>query len=275
MASTQTSSASEAQKISVNGVAISSQEIAAEAQNHPDPDPDGAYFAATRALVVRELLKQEAESLKISAVPMEIAPGKYEDGEEARHRVLLEREIKTPEPDEESCLRFYRANLERFRGADIFEPAHILFAASPDDLKGYRKAEEDARRCLDILRNDPGAFSRLARAQSACPSGKDGGVLGQITRGDTAPEFEKALLTLEAGALYPEPLKSRFGVHVLRLERKDEGKTLPFDAVRERIASYLSEASWRRGAAQYVQVLAAKADIQGIDFGDLDMVLVR
>ncbi|TCS62929.1 peptidylprolyl isomerase [Varunaivibrio sulfuroxidans] len=261
--------------ISVNGVRISSQAIAAEAQNHPDPDPDGAYFAAARALVVRELLKQEAEKLEISAVPMEIAPGKHEDIEEARYRVLLEREIKTPTPDEESCRRFYHANLSRFRGADIFEPAHILFTASPDDPEAYRKAEEDASRCLDILRDDPGEFSRLARAQSACPSGKDGGVLGQITHGDTAPEFEKALLSLEAGELYPEPLKSRFGVHVLRLERKDEGKTLPFDAVRERIASYLSEASWRRGAAQYVQVLAAKADIRGLDFGDLDSVLVR
>lgn len=265
----------ETQEISVNGVAISPREIAVEAQNHPDNDPDAAYFAAARALVVRELLSQEAARLEIPASPEEIAPGKYEDTEEARHRALLEREIKTPDPDEESCRRFYDANLSRFRSADIFEPAHILFSAAPEDEEAYAKAEAKARECLGILASSPDAFADLARTQSACPSGRDGGALGQITRGDTAPEFEKALLTLEPGQLYPKPLKSRFGVHVLRLERKDEGKVLPFEMVKERIASYLSEASWRRGAAQYVQVLAAKADIRGIDFGDVDEVLVR
>ena len=49
-----------------------------------------------------------------------------------------------PEPDDESCRRYYERNAARFRSPDIYEAAHILFAASPADAQGYAKAREDA-----------------------------------------------------------------------------------------------------------------------------------
>lgn len=262
-------------EVSVNGVVISQQAIAAEAQNHPAAKPGWAYRAAARALAIRELLAQEAARLNVQAEPREIEPGRRETPEEARHRALLEREIATPCADEASCRRFYGNNLHRFRSPDLFEPAHILFSASPRDEAAYAKAVADAERCIAVLTAAPDAFARLAREESACSSAQDGGRLGQVSRGDTVPEFEAAMAALAEGQLCPTPVKSRYGVHVLRLDRKLEGRTLPFEAVRQRIADYLAEASWRRGAAQYVRVLAGRAVVAGVDLDAADTPLVQ
>ncbi len=115
----------------------------------------------------------------------------------------------------------------------------------------------------------------MARAFSDCPSATDGGRLGQVGRGDTTPEFEAALLSLEPGQIYPEPVQTRYGVHVLRLDRKIAGRTLPFEQVRERIAVYLEESSWRRAVAQYVALLAGQARIAGFDMAGASSPLVQ
>jgi len=94
---------------------------------------------------------------------------------------------------------------------------------------------------------------------------KQGGNLGQITRGQVTPEFETMLMGLEPGQLCPVPVKTRYGVHIIYLHRHTPGRTLPFEMVRERIAEYLSEASWRRGVSQYIGLLIASAEIKGID----------
>jgi peptidyl-prolyl cis-trans isomerase C len=54
-------------------------------------------------------------------------------------------------------------------------------------------------------------------------------------------------------------------VHVIRLDRKVEGRVLPFELVRARIATYLGEAVRRRAEAQYVARLLHACRIEGID----------
>ncbi len=92
-----------------------------------------------------------------------------------------------------------------------------------------------------------------------------GGNLGQITAGQTTPAFERALFALAPGAIAPEPVATRYGFHVVRLDRKREGRELPFELVQNRIAEYLHEGVQRRALAQYVAFLAAAARIDGID----------
>jgi peptidyl-prolyl cis-trans isomerase C len=54
-------------------------------------------------------------------------------------------------------------------------------------------------------------------------------------------------------------------VHVVRLDRRIDGRDLPFELVRERIAEYLDEAVRHRALSQYVSVLAGSARVTGID----------
>src|SRR5438128_11553668 len=90
--------------ISVNGKVIAREVIAREVQNHPAEKPILAWQAAARALVVRELLLQEAVRLGIEAEPLQDPEGRRETADEAAMRVLIEREVVTLEPDEVACL---------------------------------------------------------------------------------------------------------------------------------------------------------------------------
>lgn len=251
--------------VSVNGVVIPRDAITREIQNHPAATPMLAWLEAARALVVRELLLQEASRVGLEAAPASDDAGRRETDEEALLRQLVEREILTPEPDDETCRRYYENNIARFQMAAIYEASHILVAASSDDTEASAKARQQAESILAQLKARPEMFSELAAMHSACPSAQQGGNLGQLTPGQTTPEFERALFCLAPGTITEAIVPSRYGFHVIRLDRKIEGRILPYDLVAERIACYLKDSVERRAIAQYVARLVARATIVGID----------
>ena len=251
--------------VSVNGVVVPRDAIAREVQHHPAPSPAAGWKEAARALAVRELLLQEARRQGVVSEPLSDADGRRETEAEASIRALIESEVKVPEPDPETCRRYYEQNRRRFRSPDIYEAAHILIAARLRDSEAYARAREAAKAYLPkfaSVRNDSPSWHAPI---SACSSAAQGGNLGQITAGQTTPEFEQALKTLEPGSLCAEPVATRYGFHVIRLERRVEGRELPFEAVAAQIADYLAESVRRRAIAQYVARLASRAEITGID----------
>ena len=260
--------------VKVNGVAIARDLIAREAQHHPARTPLDAWKAAARALAVRELLLQEARRLDIASEPL-ADEGRRETDEEAAMRSLVEREVQTPVADTAACRRFYDQNRQRFRSPDIYEVAHILFAANKADAAACTQAKASAEAALAILRTRPEQFAALAAAHSKCSSAANGGNLGQITAGQTTPEFEQALFALEPGTIAPEPVASRYGFHIVRLDRKHDGRELPFELVADRIAAYLEESVKRRALAQYIARLASAAQIEGIDLASAEAMRVN
>jgi peptidyl-prolyl cis-trans isomerase C len=255
--------------VSVNGVVIPRAAIAAETQHHPASTPLDAMKAATAALVVRELLLQEARRLAIPAEPMSDGEGRRETEEEALVRALVEREVRTPEADEAACRRYHAQNRRRFRTPDLYEARHILLPANLADAPALAQA------ILARLEVAPGEFAALALAHSACPSGRTAGNLGQIGPGQTVPEFEEALAGMAVGTIHPEPVQTRFGLHIVALDRRIEGQDLPFELARDRIAAWMGEKVRRAAIRQYVSILAGKADIQGIDLAAATSPLVQ
>jgi hypothetical protein len=59
--------------------------------------------------------------------------------------------------------------------------------------------------------------------------------------------------------------ETRYGLHIIRLNRRIPGRELPFALVRERIADYLVERARRLGAAQFIARLVARAAIAGVE----------
>lgn len=261
--------------VSVNGVAIPSADISRETQHHRSSDPDEAWAMAARALAIRELLAQEADRLGIDADPIEDEDGRRETPQEARYRALLEREVVVPRADEAACRRYYEQNRRRFRSPDLFEPAHILLPAAPSDIDAREAARRTAGALIDLLRADREAFAALAKEHSACPSGEQGGNLGQIGPGQTVAEFEAALRIMEPGTVHPEPVETRYGLHIVRLDRRIDGRELPFEAVQERVADYLDTAVYFRALQQYVSVLAGRAVVTGVDLAGATGPLVQ
>ena len=251
--------------MTVNGVTVPHDAISRETQNHPAPTPMAAWTAAARALAVRELLVQEARRLDLRAEPAVDEEGRRETEEEALVRGLVETQVATPLPDEASCRRYYEQNLGRFRSADIYEASHILIAARRDRPGSFTAARERALRLLCLLRENPELFAELAAAHSDCSSAASGGNLGQLTLGATTPEFEKAMLALRSGEMTAAPVETRYGFHIIRIERHIPGRELPFEAVHARIAGYLTERVERTAIAQYIARLCAQAEVSGVD----------
>ncbi len=258
------------QAITVNGVVITPEAVANEAQHHPMPagKPGWAWRAAAHALVLREVLLQAARARALVAQPQELSAGRWETEEEALVRQLLEALI-VPAPADEAQLRArYEQAPERFRGPSLFEAAHILFAAAPDDPAARALALEQAQAVLEKLRAKPGRFADLAAQYSACPSRENGGLLGQLASGDTVPEFEAALATMAEGSISAEPVQTRYGVHILRLDARVGGKVLPFEAVRPHLCEAHEKAQWVHAGRAVVQSLVDQASIEGIDMSD-------
>ena len=186
--------------VRVNGAVIPREAIAREAQHHPAATPAAAFAQAARALAIRQLLPDEARRLELTPHPLDDGEGRRETDEEALVRQVVDREIRLPRTDDAACRRYFEQNRKRFRSPDIFEAAHILFAAAPGDRAARAKARGDAVAAIEVLRGEPGRFSELAHDLSACPSARHGGNLGQITRGATTPEFDHAMSALAPGA---------------------------------------------------------------------------
>lgn len=261
-------------QVSVNGVAITRKAISAEVQNFPSASPRESWLAATRALAIRELLLQEARRLGIAAEQLADPDGRRETEEDALLRALIEQEVPVPTADEATLRRFYDNNRARFTTEPLVEAEHILIGARADDAEGFAAARDRAARLAETLRAAPDRFAQAAREMSACPSGATGGSLGQIGPGDTTPAFEAALATLEPDAI-SDPVETPYGVHVIRVHRRIEGRQLPFEMVRERIAGWLDEHVRRRASAQYIALLAGRATITGIDLGGAETPLVQ
>ncbi len=258
--------------ILVNGAAIPPEAVAAEMQYHPAPNRERAWNEAATALVIRQLLLQEATRLGVAAGA---DAAEEAGGEETLVQALLAQEVTTPEPDEETCRRYWSANAAKFRAPDVYEAAHILFPAAPDDEAAREAAKQAASETIALLRDDPGRFASLARECSACPSAASGGLLGQQSRGDLVPEIETFVMAMEEGQICPVPIATRYGYHVLRLDRLVRGATLPFEAAAPLVVRHLTTQSWQRAVSQYLRILAGRARIKGLAFDAAATPLVQ
>jgi peptidyl-prolyl cis-trans isomerase C len=262
-------------EIAVNGIAIPENDILAEAQNHPADNPGGALRAAAEALVVRELLRQEAARLGIAAEAQDDAQGRRETAADAAIQALIDREVPAPSAIKQECKRYYDLHLEKFRSEPLFEARHILLAAPESDKKLRAAMRERATGLCTQLADHPERFSELARQHSDCPSREQGGNLGQLGRGSTVAEFEAAMMAMREAAISATPVESRFGFHVIALDRKIEGRQLPFDMVADRIAAWLEASAWSKAVSQYIAVLAGQAKIAGIALDGADGPLLQ
>ena len=240
---------------------ISEPEIAREMQHHRAANPHQSRAEAARALVVRELLRREVERLEI-ATRVEQVDG--EMLEEACIRALIEREVTTPEPDENACRRYYENNRERLRHPDRLRVRHILLAASPGDSGARLRASQFGEELIADLREHPERFTEFALRHSACPSRDEGGELGWIERGHTTPEFDRQLFKLKPG-LAGLTVETRYGHHVVQLDEIVRGEPLTYPEAAGKIAAYLETQSRQNAIHQYLQILQERYPVTGLE----------
>jgi peptidyl-prolyl cis-trans isomerase C len=237
--------------VRVNGVEVT-----------PQPDTTAELCAAC------ELLRQRAVAIGL----LNDNSGDKATIEQAIE-ALLAREVVTPTPTEEECRRYYDAHPREFESGDLVHARHILFqVTSSVHIPAIRARAEQT---LNELLREPERFTAAASEMSNCPSGQHGGNLGQIGRGDTVPEFEKAIFRSGPVGLLHELVKTRHGFHIVAVDQRISGQRLPFDVVRDRIAERLRFMVEEKAICQYISVLAGKADIQGADLNGTEIPLVQ
>jgi peptidyl-prolyl cis-trans isomerase C len=174
---------------------------------------------------------------------------------------------------QDECRRYYDAHPDEFTSGELALARHILFQVTPGTPVPALRAK--AELVLAELARDPARFAGFAREYSNCPSGGHGGNLGQLARGDTVPDFEQAPFNGAYTGIYPQLVKTRFGFHILAVDRREPGRRVPFEAARECIAERMRSRAQRTALAQYVKVLAGQAEVRGADLATAVTPLVQ
>jgi peptidyl-prolyl cis-trans isomerase C len=247
--------------ISVNNATITEESVLSEMQYHQASNVDQAKYKAAQSLVIAELVKQAADKAG------------YDDAEDFVSHIVDE-QIADYAPSGDEIRRYYDNNQNKFHSSPLVEARHILLAASPEDGATRTNALRLAKQLIEQLAADPSQFSALAEQHSSCPSAKTQGHLGQLSRGQTVPEFERQIFGSEEG-LCMAPIESRYGIHVVALDHKEPGRLLPFDAVQGKILSYLQERQKVKAISHYLQSLVNEASIEGFNMEQGDSPLMQ
>ncbi|GLX77406.1 peptidylprolyl isomerase [Thalassotalea insulae] len=251
----------EVPEILVNGIEITESQVLGEMQYHPADTKRQSMVKAAEYLIIGELIKQKADELAIDYDPMSLDTA----SEYQLINQLIAHERITPSASTAECQRFYQQNKGKFTTSPLVELRHILLAAAPDDVTERIRLKDVAEEMINRIQEEPACFNDMVTAHSACPSKAMSGNLGQVSQGQTVAEFERHIFKAQAG-LIDYPIETRYGFHIVLIERKIDGAELPFDYVKDKVSEYLNEKVKRKTIAQYMQQLIKAADIKGFNF---------
>lgn len=253
---------------SVNGIAL-----------HDPAGSPGVEELRQRACT--ELLRQAAQRAGLLAAD-DPAPrdGAISAAAAAAIEALLERELAVPEPSEHACRRHHAAHAARYAVGERVHLRHVLFAVTPGvDVNALRTRAEAC--LLDLRCAAPAAgpagdrFAQVAAQLSNCPSGAQGGDLGWLQAADCAAEFAREVFGQPEVGVLPRLVHSRFGLHVVEVLARTPGLQPSFEEVQTSVAQSLRQQAFATALRQYLQVLAAGADLAGVDLGRAASPLVR
>ena len=82
---------------------------------------------------------------------------------------------------------------------------------------------DSSETCEDLKSQIEGGadFAQLAKSDSQCPSGKQGGDLGEFSRGDMVREFDEVVFNGDLGKVHG-PIKTEFGYHLIEITSRTD-----------------------------------------------------
>lgn len=204
-------------------------------------------------LITRELLLQEAKKRGIDR-----DRAFQERLERIKERNMLDGLIReevdariTATPDEMKA--YYDANPGSFTAPDELRASHILVRTEAEAMV-IRKS---------ILEGE--TFAGAARRVSLDAATRhNGGDLGVIKKGQTVPEFERALFTLKVGEI-SQPVPALFGYHLVKLTDRTPGGPLSFEEAKDQVKEQVQIEKKRKRFDELVASLRAKAKLRVAD----------
>lgn len=166
---------------------------------------------------------------------------------------------------EEEIAAYYERNKSDYAREESVTASHILIRV-PEDADADTDAEkqEEAREIYEKAKagND---FAELAQQHSECPSSAEGGRLGRFSKDDMVSPFSEKAFSLEPGEI-GEPVRTRFGWHIIRTEEHHPASVTPLESVADDIRQTL--ARQRTGDIAYERAM----EMYDISFDGDDLV---
>lgn len=237
-------------------------------------------------MIARQLLLQEADRIGMTVSDEEFAkyraeleaalpPGinlsavlaqrgiseeqfRREFSDDIRVRKLIEQATASAVdvPDAE-VQAFYEENQEQFKQPELATARHLLVAVKDESEKEAMREKANALRARLLAGED---FATLVRAETDDPGSKETGGLYTFPRGQMVPEFEQASFTQEIGEI-GDLVETRFGFHIIKVEKREPARDIPLDEVRSNVVSYLRNRKAPDAVQIYLNGLRQKADI--------------
>ncbi len=146
---------------------------------------------------------------------------------------------------------YFERNKDLFVKGEEVSATHILV-----------ETEDEAKKLIEEIQGGAD-MNQLAADKSIDPTAKDNqGELGYFGKGQMVPEFETVVFAMEKGQLYPEPVQSQFGYHVIRLNDLVPAEDISFSDVEEEINFYLIEEERNKVFSDYIEELRNAANIE-------------
>ncbi|MBW2644870.1 MAG: SurA N-terminal domain-containing protein [Deltaproteobacteria bacterium] len=223
------------QRLILNTVKVSDAE-ALEAFKEENVKVDIDFVAFRPASVEDPKLTQEAIEAYFSK-----HTDQYKTPEKVKARYLsfpfkeFEKDITITENEIQN---YYELNKGKFSTPETVKARHILFKvsedASPEQVGAIKK------KALKVLKEirEGGDFAALARKYSEGPTKDRGGDLGTFPRGSMVKPFEDVVFSLAPGRI-SDPVRTRFGWHIMKVEKVNAPTQTPLDKVQEEIRKSL------------------------------------
>jgi peptidyl-prolyl cis-trans isomerase C len=194
-------------------------------------------------LINLELLRQEAEGQGIDQRP-EIAAELRRQRTALLANVLIQEIVAGFDISDEEMRTEYDRQIQQMNLSE-YKARHILL-----------EKEDEAQKVVKML--DTGAdFAELAREKSTGPTATQGGDLGWFRAETMVPAFADAVRVMEVNSYSREPVKTRFGWHVILLEGTRPMAPPPFEQSRVQMRQLVIN----NRLNDYVDQLRSKADI--------------
>ena len=159
--------------------------------------------------------------------------------------------------------KFYDENKKEFEHPEMVRASNILIRVPEDaDEKVVAEKKKAADAALERVTSKKEDFTAVAKEVSEEPGAKEsGGDLNFFPKDRMVPEFANAAFAMKKGDISKEPVRTKFGWHIIKVtDRKDSG-TMPYDEVKGQVGSYLEGGKRRDAVRNIIDALRAEAKI--------------
>jgi peptidyl-prolyl cis-trans isomerase C len=208
------------------------------------PEQKREYLIAYLADVI--VLAQAAEQQKLS----DRADVKRRFAFE-RNKVLMEallQNVGKAAQTDEAMHKVYDEAVKQMANEEEVHARHILVST------------EDEAKAIEAELKKGADFAALAKEKSKDPGAAEGGDLGYFTKEQMVPEVAEVAFKLDKGQI-SDPVHTRFGWHIIKVEDKRIKPTPTFDQVKGQIENFVAH----RAQAELADKLRKSANIERLD----------